>query len=90
MSHVDKLEYVSIEEATKPRDGEVLCNRWWVVHPEKGLAFFRMNPRARHRAAQCNHDRAIVEHFCTTMYPGHQPQLIEAVFTGPAPQGDQW
>lgn len=77
-----KIEYVSIAEATTPRDGEVLTNRWWVVHPEHGITFYRMD--RRYRAPQCNSDERISRHICDKMYPGHDIQFIPAVYTGPA------
>lgn len=33
----------------------VIRDRWWIIHPEKGLAFFRG------RSPQCNASREIVE-----------------------------
>ena len=32
--------YVPKDVATAPADGPCLVNRWWVVHPEKGIAFY--------------------------------------------------
>jgi hypothetical protein len=81
-------EYVSIEDATTPRDGQVLTNRWWVVHPEHGVTFVKMTPKSRHRASQCNHDEAIVRHIAAQIHPGHGVQFIEAVYIGHQPEGE--
>lgn len=80
---VEKLEYVALDEATLPRDGEVLTDRWWVVHPEKGLAFYRPHPKRRFRAPQCNSDRRMPEHLVAEMYPGHEVRYVEAAYVGP-------
>jgi hypothetical protein len=84
----NKLEYETFDDATTPRDGEVLTNRWWVVHPEYGVAFYRMYPRDPYRAPQCNHDERIARDICDRLYPGHEVRLIPAVFVGHRPQGD--
>jgi hypothetical protein len=84
---VDRLEYVSLKEAATPRDGEVITNRWWVVHPEDGIAFYRM-PQARFRAPQCNHDERIARDLCDKLYPGHDVALVPVVFVGHRPQGE--
>lgn len=83
-----QLEYVGFEEATTPRDGDVLTNRWWVVHPEHGVAFYRLRPKDPYRAPQCNHHERIARDICEKLYPGHEVRLIPAVFVGHPPQGD--
>lgn len=80
---VEKLEYVALDEATRPRDGEVLTDRWWVVHPYRGLAFYRPDPKRRFRAPQCNHSEAIIDSFCADMYPGHDAIFVPVVYVGP-------
>lgn len=75
-------EYTPIEEATTPRDGTVLTNRWWVVHPEHGLTFWKLSAKDTYRAPQCNSDRAISEHVCNQIHPGHEVRFVEAVYLG--------
>ena len=70
------VTYIPFDEATKPRDGEVLTNRWWVVHPEMGLAVFR-----RH-SPQCNSDRRLPESLIARRYPGHESRFFEIVYIG--------
>lgn len=82
----DKLEYMTLEEAATPRDGTVYTDRWWVAHPEKGLAFYRASPRTRHRAPQCNHDIRMAEHLIASIYPGHVPRYMPVVFLGHTPE----
>jgi hypothetical protein len=76
------LEYVPFEEATTPRDGEALTDRWWVVHPEYGIAYYRVHPKGAYRAPQCNHNEAIARDICARLYPDHEVRHMPAVFTG--------
>lgn len=47
---LDGMIYVSMEEATTPKQGRTChVNRWWVIHPEKGLTFYK-----NRRSPQCN------------------------------------
>lgn len=75
-------EYVPIEEATTPRDGEVITNRWWVVHPEHGLTFWRLSPKDTYRAPQCNSNEAITRDIASKIHPDHEVRLIPAVYLG--------
>jgi hypothetical protein len=78
---LDRLEYLDFEKAGQPRDGQVVTDRWWVVHPERGLAFYRV---ARdYRAPQCNHDRRLVNSLIADLYPGHEARHVAVVFMGP-------
>lgn len=55
--------YLPTEKYTStPPDGfcQVLRDRWWQVHPEKGLAIYR-GPDRRFFSPQCNQNRALVE-----------------------------
>lgn len=72
-----KLVYVSLDEASQPRDGEVLINRWWVTHPDKGLAFY--GPA---RIPQYHHNQMIAKVLCERLYPGHVVVQVPAVFVG--------
>ena len=50
---------------TPREDGfyELLTDRWWVVHPGKGLTFY-IGPRGKNFSPQCNRSRALVENLC--------------------------
>lgn len=44
-----------------------ITNRWWQVHPEKGLLFFPFNkrhPDLRNSSPQCNSNKTIVDRLC--------------------------
>lgn len=49
---IERYVFVPIEKAVVPPSGliEHLKDRWWIVHPEKGLAFFDK----KLMAPQCN------------------------------------
>jgi hypothetical protein len=67
--------YVPLDLATTPLDGECLVNRWWAVHPEKGVAFYahaglRRVDHDEHRPApQCNES----EYTCRALTPRTHP-----------------
>jgi len=72
------LVYRSIEDATTPREGYVAkLDRWWVAHPERGIAFAKFRG---YLAPQCNHDRRLPEHMVREMYPGHEVIHLDVVF----------
>lgn len=72
---LDRMIYVSEAEATTPRQGKTChVNRWWIVHPEKGLTFYQTT-----RSPQCNDDERGVRLWCER-FPGHVVKQIPAVF----------
>ncbi len=74
------LVYVGFDAAVTPRDGKVLTNRYWVVHSEKGFAFFAMD--RDFAAPQCNSDQRIAETIRDKMYPDHEVRFAEVVYMG--------
>ena len=74
------LVYVPIEEAIKPRDGEVMTNRWWVAK-DGSLLFYKM-PQGDYLAPQCNSDEAISRSLQEKMYPDHDVVMMNIVFLG--------
>lgn len=75
MPAVKDLTYIPIIEATRPTTGECLTDRWWIVHPEKGLAIWKgFSP-------QCNRDRAIGDSLIKH-YPGHEVRHFAVVYLG--------
>jgi hypothetical protein len=61
---IDKFTFLPEEEAINPTKGqyfELMNDQWWVVHPDRGLAFY--NPSRNQRAGlgypQCNIDETI-------------------------------
>jgi len=83
MIKTGSLGFVSIDKATAPRDGMVLTDRWWIVHPDHGIAFYQPYPR-RGWSAQCNADRRL-PYSLVDSYPAHfglTVRHIPAVFVG--------
>jgi len=77
-----RLGFVSIDKATSPRDGMVLTDRWWIVHPDHGVAFYQ--PYGRGWSAQCNTDRRLPDSLVDS-YPAHLGLTVRhlpAVFVG--------
>lgn len=56
---VEDYRFVPLDVLATPRDGETLTDRWWLVHPEKGAAFYKAPGRRSGYSPQCNHDRRI-------------------------------
>lgn len=65
--------------ATTPRTGEVICNAFWVVHPEKGLAFVEF-VRGAYMNAQCNADGRVAKRLAGSRYPDCIIKQIPMVF----------
>jgi hypothetical protein len=69
-----RLSFVSLKEATVPPAGliEHIKDRWWVVHPEKGVCYFKTSPL-------CNASKKIVsERLCN--YSWAEARFIPSVF----------
>ena len=84
--------YVPIEVATAPAEGHCFVNRWWTVHPEKGVAFFcsrkrpyELDPGEQDEPSpQCNSDEYTSRELTRRNHPGCEVKLIPAVFVSPA------
>jgi hypothetical protein len=72
---VDDLTYIPFAAAMTPRDGQVYCDRWWIVHPEKGLTVWRGI------APQCNRNKALGD-LLLKHYPGHEMRHFDVAYTG--------
>ena len=59
---LNKFHFVPLTERTTTRSSIVYnyANKWWVVHPEKGLAFFGKG----YGSPQCNNDKSISQRLC--------------------------
>jgi hypothetical protein len=64
--HEKARAWLSLEDAKKPQDGEVLVDRWWIYHPEKGLLFVRFP--GNWFAAQCNRDKRVTDKIHDSLY----------------------
>lgn len=57
-----------------PFDGaEVVTNRWWITHPEKGLPVFRQH------SPQCNSSEAIARRIAE-MYPWAEVKFLPVAY----------
>jgi len=77
----ESVEYVHLNLAEKPRDGECLVERYWVFRAGKGIAFHR-TPGTNFVSPQCNSNRRLVELLIKKLYPGHDIMLVPIVYLG--------
>ena len=84
-NHMKNIIYLPKDEAVKPREGHCYVDRWWIVHPEKGLAFY-LSPHAtkddRFTSPQCNSNKAVTEVLHKKMYSDHEIKFFTAVYVG--------
>jgi len=81
--------HVPIDAATTPRNGECLCDRWWAVHPQKGVAFYYTpfgGCASEEPSPQCNAQEWTVKHLTKRLYPDHDVIKIPVVYMGHALQ----
>lgn len=71
--------HIPLDEIQKEKDGEVLVDHWWAVHPEEGVAFVKTG---RHVAPQCNRDKRIADRITPKYHPGHDVVLIPIAYLG--------
>jgi hypothetical protein len=83
----ERLRFVPCEKARTPKDGLVHCllDRWWVIHPEKGIVFWRPSGKGE-GSPQCNSNREITESLAARMYPWARVELIPMVMYQIDPQ----
>lgn len=74
----DKFEFVPVEEAIIPPPGLIdhMKDRWWIVHPDKGLAFFKSRGSL---SPQCNGDERITRRL-SEAYPWAEVRFIPSAF----------
>lgn len=56
------FKFLPEDEARNPTKGQYFrrtTNQWWIVHPEKGLAFYIPAKRVGYGMPQCNADERI-------------------------------
>ena len=69
--------HIKPELAAVPIDGDCYVNRWWMSHPEKGIAFY-IGPNCLDPAPQCHHTKSAVERVFG--FPDHIPLFMPVVF----------
>lgn len=70
-------------QATAPAEGYCILDRWWAVHPEKGLAFYaqlRGYARSEEPSPQCNPSEATMRALAARIHPDHEVKHIPLVF----------
>jgi hypothetical protein len=97
----EHYQFLPVEEATTPppeplRSYEYIASSWWVVHPEKGLAFYNIIDRNGRRerpglgSPQCNPDERIARMVWPKTYPWPSELVFLAgVFVPAAPQWER-
>lgn len=79
--------HVPVDVAATPANGEALCDRWWAVHPDKGVAFYFMPFgyfASEEPSPQCNSSEAMTRHLKKRLYPDHDVRHLPVVFMGHA------
>lgn len=79
--------YIPAEIAVTPVNGEVICDKWWVVHPEHGVAFYAQLTgygRSEEPSPQCNSSEYVAKHLAKLAYADCMVVKLPAVFTGHA------
>ncbi len=74
------ITYIPLDEAKTPKEGHCYVNRYWTVHPTKGVLFY--TPDRKTMAPQCNDVEEITTKIRDKIYPDCEVIFIEAVFTG--------
>ena len=71
-----RLKFVPLEQAIIPPSGliEHIKDRWWAVHPNKGLIFW-----GKGQSPQCNSNKDIAERIFV-IYPWAEVKFIPSVF----------
>jgi hypothetical protein len=81
----NRFIYASLEQVSIPCDGEVMLDRYWCIHPDKGIAFWQRSYVGSYDlerlSPQCNSDKRVTDHMCAQR-PDHVVQLVPAVYIG--------
>lgn len=76
------LVFVPFEEASTPPSGiiEHLKDMWWIVHPQKGIAYWRHGgPSSKHLSPWCNKSEEITRRIFAS-FPWADVKFIPSVF----------
>ena len=78
-----KMLYIDIESASVPKTGEVLIDKYWCVHPDKGIAFYERSKvggfTLDRLSPQCNSDKKVSDMIVQGM-KDHVVQKIPAIY----------
>ena len=79
-----EIFYVPIEKATIPAGSHCLVDRYWIVHPEKGIAFYAQlfgYGSSDEPSPQCNTSEYVVRFDIQRRHPDCVVKKIPVVFT---------
>jgi len=85
--------FIPLEVATTPAEGHCFVNRWWTVHPQKGVAFYcSKRPYSsfdgfadeEEPSPQCNHSEFAARHIAKRLHPECDVIFLPAVYVRPA------
>lgn len=79
--------YIPLDIATTPAEGHCFVNRWWAVHPEKGVAWWArlLGPsRSEEPSPQCNSDEYTARELTRRSKPDCEVRFLPAVYILPA------
>lgn len=70
-----RLTFIPRDKASTPPPGLIrhIKDSWWIVHPEKGVVFFKQH------SPQCNRNKEITRRIAA-MYPWAEVRFIPSVF----------
>ena len=72
---LNNMFYIPLKEISTPRHGAtVYVDRWWVVHPQKGVMFYKTK-----HSPQCNESECVARRWAEK-FPGHKCLLINEAF----------
>ncbi len=77
-----RLQFIPLDQVEKTSGNfEVYVNAWWMVHPEKGIAFFGRTEKTRlsECAPQCNRDENLTRWLAEQLYPWAEVKQIPLV-----------
>jgi hypothetical protein len=75
------LYFVPLETAIVPPPGLInhLKDRWWAIHPEKGLIYYRRR-RSDAGSPQCNFNEAVARSIRDRLYPWAEVLFVPSAF----------
>lgn len=82
--------YIPRRIAERSTDGPCFINRFWIMHPEQGIAFYltELSPsimgRENEPRPQCDSIQSLAEVVRTQVYPDHELVFIPVVYAGHA------
>jgi len=75
--------HIPLELAITPKDGKCICNRWWSVHPDKGIAFYAVLHgycSSEEPSPQCNLLESTSRVVTKKLLPDHGVIFVPVVF----------